>query len=119
MHKLLAQTFQIPWMNGSGGDTSKNINGPLTQTGGSVTLGSILSKALTFVFIFAGFGLFIMLILGGFTFLTSAGDTKKLEQGRQQLTNALVGFIIIFIAYWMVQAFGIMFGITTFKSIFG
>ena len=123
MHNELTQNIQIPWVgpSGSNGTTtlsgpSELTNGPLTQ-GGAITLGSVLSKALPIVFIFAGFGLFLTLILGGFTFLTSGGDTKKMEQGRQQITNALIGFIIIFCAFWLVQALGIMSGIG-FKNFF-
>lgn len=124
MHTLLAQSFQIPWTNPSGGDTEKSINGNLqggtfNNSTGQITIGGILSSAIQFVFIFAGVGLFIMLLAGGFTFLTSAGDTKKLEQGRQQLTNALIGFIIIFVAFWLVQALGYMLGLSTFTGIFG
>ena len=113
---LLAQSFQIPWTGSDGKDVPTVISGPLAQ---GTSLGSILSDAITLVFVFAGIGLFLMLISGGFTFLTSAGDTKKLEQGRQQLTNALIGFIIIFVSFWLVQAFGIIFGVHIFKTIFG
>lgn len=63
-------------------------------------------------------GLFLMLLAGGFTFLTSAGDSKKLEQGKGQLTNALLGFIIIFASYWLVQIFGYIFGLDAAANIF-
>ncbi len=117
MKRELAQGLQIPWGNGTTQVTGP-LNGTLSQ-GGAVTLGSILSRAITFVFIFAGFGLFIMLLAGGFTFLTSAGDPKQLEKGQQQLTNALLGFLIIFVAYWLVQALGYILGVNTISSIFG
>ncbi len=81
-------------------------------------IGQILSRAATLVFSFAGLGLLLMLILGGFDFLTSAGDTKKLEQGKQRITYAIVGFIIIFIAFWVVQAVGVVFGLESIGKIF-
>ncbi|HUD19209.1 MAG TPA: hypothetical protein VMR81_02095 [Patescibacteria group bacterium] len=116
MNHILAQSLTIPWTNGPA-----KINGPLQggPLGTNPSLGAILSRAITFVFIFAGFGLFIMLLAGGFTFLTSAGDPKQLEKGQQQLTNALLGFLIIFVAYWLVQALGIIFGVDAIKNIFG
>jgi len=98
MNTLLAQKLSIP-----GG----SVQGPLT---GNPTIGSLLSTALPIIIGLAGLGLLLMLISAGYTFMTSAGDAKKMEQGKQRLTFAIVGFIIVFGAYWIVQIVGIMFG---------
>lgn len=88
------------------------------------TIGNILSGggggpgAIAFIFAFAGIGLLLMLLSAGFNFLTSAGDPKKLETGKQRLTNALVGFLIIFVAYWAVQMAGMIFGIKEIQDTF-
>lgn len=114
---ILAQSLVIPWENGS-----TIVKGPLTGStvfGGTITLGAILTRSMQFIFLFAGIGLLLMLLAGGFTFLTSAGDSKKMEKGQQQLTNAILGFIIIFVAFWLVQALGYIFGFDTIKNIFG
>lgn len=76
------------------------------------------SGAIPFIFAFAGIGLLLMLLSAGFNFLTSAGDPKKLEAGKQRLTNALVGFLIIFVAYWAVQMAGVIFGIKEIQETF-
>lgn len=59
-----------------------------------------------------------MLLSAGFNFLTSAGDPKKLEMGKQRLTYAIVGFLVIFVAYWGVQLAGKIFGIAEIESVF-
>ena len=59
-----------------------------------------------------------MLLAAGFTLLTSAGDAKKMEQGKSRLTNALIGFLIIFTAYWFTQIMGKIFGIVEIQTIF-
>jgi hypothetical protein len=82
------------------------------------TIGYILSTAVPLILAFAGLGLLLMLISAGYTFLTSAGDAKKMEQGKQRLTNALVGFIIVFAAYWIVQLTGTIFGLESITSVF-
>lgn len=82
------------------------------------SVGDVVSGIIPFVFAFAGIGLLIMLIIGGFSLLTSAGDAKKLEQGKQTLTYALVGFLIIFVAYWIVQILGRIFGLGEITTIF-
>lgn len=81
-------------------------------------IGAILNEAIPFIFAFAGIGLLLMLLSAGFNFLTSAGDPKKLEAGKQRLTNALVGFLIIFVAYWAVQMAGVIFGIKEIQETF-
>jgi hypothetical protein len=46
-----------------------------------------------------GVALFVMLIVGGYGFLLSGGDQKKLEKARGTLTAAITGVVIIVIAY--------------------
>lgn len=103
MSPLLAQNLTLP-----GG----SIKGPLNVpgAGSNPTIGGIISNALPIVIGLAGLGMLVMLISAGYTFMTSAGDAKKMEQGKQQLTFAIVGFLIVFGAYWMVQILGVMFG---------
>ncbi len=111
MTQALAQELQLPWDNGS-----QSIQGlPNFQF---ASLGDLIGTAMPYVFAAAGLGLLLMLISAGFTFLTSAGDAKKLESGKGRLTAALTGFIVIFIAYWLVQILGTVFGIEGIKETF-
>ncbi|MCL4360407.1 hypothetical protein M1555_04130 [Patescibacteria group bacterium] len=105
MHTL-AQSLNLP-----GGQT---ITGPVPYT----DIGSVLSKALPYVFAFAGFGLLLMIVAAGITLMTSAGDAKKMEQGKQRLTYALVGFFVIFFSYWIMLLIGRIFGIQEINTIF-
>jgi hypothetical protein len=118
MNKHLAQTLQLPWFGPGGkGSGTTTVTGVLA--GGNSTLGIILSNAMKLVFLIAGVSLLFMLLAGGFTLLTSAGDAKKLQTGQQQITNAILGIIIIFVAFWMVQIIGTILGFDTIKAIFG
>ncbi len=112
MYTLLAQNLTLP--DGS------SIKGPLNMPlyGSNPTIGNILSAAVPLVLAFAGLGLLLMLISAGYTFLTSAGDAKKMEQGKSRLTNAIVGFFIVFAAYWIVQLVGAIFGLESITSVF-
>ncbi len=47
----------------------------------------------------AGVALFVMLVVGGYKFLFSGGDMKKLEGARGTITNAIVGLAAIAVAY--------------------
>jgi hypothetical protein len=111
----LAQAIQLPGPN----NTPVPIYYPSEFKNFSFqNVGGILNTAIPLIFAFAGLGLLLMLISAGFTFLTSAGDAKKMEQGKQQLTNAVVGFFIVFAAYWIVQLTGTIFGLQSITSVF-
>ena len=51
----------------------------------------------------SGVALFIVLLISGFNFLFSGGDQKKLEQARGAMTNAIIGLVVIVIAYLIIQ----------------
>ena len=77
-----------------------------------LNLGDIISALLPYVFVLAGLILFGFLIFGGFELLTSAGNPDKVKSAQGKITNAIVGFIIIFLSYWIVQILGVIFGIS-------
>ncbi len=90
---------------------------PLVSTsnfGSSTTPADLVSTIIPFVFVFAGLILFGMVIAGGFAIFTSAGNPEKIKKGQTILTNALIGFLIIFASYWIIQFLEFTFGITIF-----
>lgn len=56
--------------------------------------------------------LFFYLILGGISMISGAGknDPQKLEAGKKAATSALIGFIVVFSAYWIVKLVGQIIG---------
>ncbi|MBI2611626.1 hypothetical protein HYW54_02650 [Candidatus Gottesmanbacteria bacterium] len=96
------------------------IEGPLPTISGQpgvykfTTLASIINAAVPILFAFSGIALFIYLVWGGFDYLTSMGDPKKAEQGKNRITHAVVGFIIMFVAFWVVQVMDIFLGFEIF-----
>lgn len=81
-------------------------------------IGYILSAAIPWIFTIAGMLLLIYLIFGGLQLMLSRGDPKASGAAKAHLTNAFVGFIIIFIAYWVTQLVGSIFGLTGITDIF-
>lgn len=80
------------------------------------TPGNVITYILPSLFGIAGLILLLYLVWGGFMFMTSHGDQKAVENARSKITSALVGFIIIFIAYWLVRLLGTVLGITQFTN---
>jgi|GEM_PF-688019 len=90
-----------------------NLGGDKT----ALTPGAILSAFYPFMFVFAGLILFVMLVWGGFEMLTGVADTKAVEAGKQRISWALIGLVLIFVAYWIGQIIQIIFGINIFGNI--
>jgi uncharacterized membrane protein (DUF373 family) len=90
---------------------------PLAQ----MSVGSIVSSILPYLFGAAGIALLIYLILGGFQMMVSRGDPKAMQGAQAKITNALIGFVIVIFAFLIVQLFGQIFGLqnTPFGQIFG
>ncbi|MBI2405271.1 hypothetical protein HYV22_03785 [Candidatus Gottesmanbacteria bacterium] len=112
MIKVFAQSLTLP---SEPGQTPVVIEGPVKW---ATDIGAIITKAIPFIFAFAGIGLLIILIAGGFGVLTSSGDAKKLAGASQRITYAIVGFIVIFTAFWAVQLAGKILGIPEIQSTF-
>ncbi len=83
-----------------------------TRFAGS-TIGNLISEALKYTLPFAGLILFGILIWGGFELLTSQGNPEATKKAQDKITSAVIGFVIIFIAYWIVQALQVIFGLET------
>lgn len=60
---------------------------------------SLFGRIVNLVAAFAGVVFFIMLLVGGFRYLFSAGDAKQTEAAKGTLTAALLGLILIVASY--------------------
>ena len=91
--------------------TNHSAYSALTNVTGVAGLVSLFLKI---VFVLAGLILLFYFILGGWGIITSAGksDPKAAEQAKATVTSAVIGFIVVFTAYWIVQLIGKLFGIT-------
>ena len=52
---------------------------------------------------FAGVAAVIFIILGGFWYLTSAGNEEQAEKGRKALINAVIGLVVVLLAEMIVR----------------
>jgi len=78
------------------------------------TPAGLISILLKNAYILAGVLLFLLLIFGGLSIImgAGAGDAKKTSQGQQAVTSALIGFLLIFASYWIIQIIQIVTGIS-------
>jgi hypothetical protein len=108
----IAQTQDSPF---------KGIN--VTSTGGAVDVnntdvGGIITQILPYIFGAAAIFLLIYLVTAGLSMMLSRGDPKAMQAAQAKITNAAIGFVIVFFAYALVSIIGSIFGIEVFGSIF-
>ena len=62
-------------------------------------LEAVFANVLTSITLLAGMALFMMIAWGGFRYLTSGGDPKSAEGAKNTMTFALLGMILIGVAF--------------------
>jgi len=66
-----------------------------TIKGFEVIFANVLSVALAL----AGIVLFVMLIMGGFRYMTAGGDPKAAGAARNTITYAIIGMLLLLVSY--------------------
>lgn len=82
-----------------------------SQAGGCETLDQLIQLGVNygrFIMGLSGSLALVMFVWGGFLMLTSAGNAKKVQDGKTKMMAAVVGLIIIFSAFTVVK-FGLRF----------
>lgn len=77
----------------------------------------LINVLLPNIFILAGLILFVYLIFAGFMIIMGAGsgDEQGITKGKESLKHALIGFILIFSAYGLMQVINFITGINVFQ----
>jgi len=79
--------------------------GPISPPdAGFSDFGDLISKGLNLVFIIAALAVLVYLFLGAFTYLTAGDNEENVGKARKQITNAIVGLIIL-AAAWAIWKF--------------
>lgn len=73
-------------------------------------LEKVFENVVTSLLALGGIVLFLMLLSGGFKYLTSAGDPKAVEGAQKTLTYAIGGFILLAFSYLILVIIGTLTG---------
>jgi len=84
----------------------------------SLTLGSIISVLLRYLFPILALIFILMIIYGGFKFMTSTGNPQAIQGAKSVIITAFLGFIIIFLSYWITKLIANILGLSEIGSIF-
>jgi hypothetical protein len=95
------------------------INPTIYPPAGSfATLGDLISVVIRNVYVLASVLLLILLIVGGLGVIMGAGsgDSQKTGEGANAVTAAIIGFLIIFASYWIIQIIEAITGVDILKA---
>lgn len=111
MPKLLAQVnigkhFWLRKEDGAGVGIGTDQAGE-----GYKTFWGFVSQLLPNIYTISGIILFILLFAGGFVIIVNAGNPEKQQQGGKAVTAAVVGFVVIFASFWLIQIIQQMTGV--------
>ena len=86
-----------------------NINTYFKSPFSDVTkISGLVTTFLNIVFMLAGLILLFFFIMGGIRMISSAGsdDAQAAENAKKTITSAVIGFVVVFTAYWIVKLIG-------------
>ncbi len=84
---------------------------------GNFTVPQLISGGIQLLFVAAAVIFFFMLVIGGIKWILSGGDKAQTEGARNQITAALVGLVIVFSAWAIVQLMATFFDIQIFNGL--
>ncbi len=69
------------------------------------TFGSLVSALLPNLYILSGLVFLVLLIFGGLSLIMAAGgqNPQQAEKGKNAVTAALIGFLLIFVSFWIIK----------------
>ena len=77
----------------------------------NITIASLISAFIVFTLIIASLSFFFALLFGGIKWILSGGRKEKTDEAKNQIANALIGLLIIFSAWAIINFVSLFFGI--------
>jgi len=74
------------------------------QAGGSKTLRELAVTIINYVLGFLGLIAVAMIIYGGVSYVTAAGDQTKVDNAKKVIMYAIIGLVIVILSYAIVSA---------------
>lgn len=79
-------------------------------------VGTLINNVLPNVYVAAGLILFFMILFGGFTIISNAGNADKIKDGTKTITSAIIGLLVLFASYWIIQIIQVITGVPILNS---
>ncbi len=83
-----------------------SISTPAAGLNPNADIGHVLGNVITIIFVLATLAVLFMLIVGAFQYITSGGEKDGASKARGRITNALIGLVILAVAFLLVKLLG-------------
>lgn len=95
-------------------DIGEKFGSPI---GRSLTVGELTSIIISNTIVVAGLIMLVLLIAGGISMIGASGQNnpEQMAKGKQAITSAIIGFIIVTTSYWIVKIIEIVTGVQIFN----
>lgn len=101
-----------PALGRGGGNSGTGFLGLFNPASWNNSAANIVGRVLLFSIVAAGLIFFLKLVGAGYTYLTSAGDSGKIAGATKDITNALIGLLLVVCTFFIGQILQVIFGIT-------
>ena len=106
----LTAIFAVPFLAlGQTDGVSGGLNqissafGNTSQIGTARTLPQLILAIIRLMLMIAGMIAVVFVIVGGYMYVTSAGNSEQAEKGKNTLVNAIIGIIVIVLSYVIIN----------------
>ncbi len=79
-------------------------------------ISALINNILPNVYVAAGLVIFFMIVFGGFTIVSNAGNADKIAEGTKTITSAIIGLLVLFASYWIIQMIQVITGVPILNS---
>jgi hypothetical protein len=69
----------------------------------SKSLSDLIIKIINYLLIFAGMIAVLAVIVGGFWYITAAGNEEQAEKGKKAIINSIIGIVVITLAFLIIR----------------
>lgn len=76
----------------------------------------LVNNILPNVYIAGGLIIFFMIVFGGFTIISNANNPDKMKEGTKTITSAIIGLLVLFASYWIIQIIQVVTGVQILNS---
>lgn len=114
MNRVLAEDINLGPIGGEGFGPFGDLGSGPANSGGAVEalrgITGVISAIIGVMTIAAFIWFMFQFIIGGFNWITSAGDKSKLESARNRITHGLIGLVIVVGGWSILALIGQFFG---------
>lgn len=103
MNQLIALNLREAYTIKPGGEPVANVY---------ETPADLINTILPNIFVIVGVLLVIFIFVAGFMMVQNPDSSKVTEESRKKLTYAVLGFLLLFASYWIIQIVELYTGVT-------